>query len=42
MDSMSFDKTIQVVEQHKFNLTKILNKHKLLPKKKVWMNIPFM
>jgi hypothetical protein len=40
MDNMSFDMTIQVVQQHKFNLTKVLDKHKLLPKRKARMNIP--
>jgi len=40
MDNMSFDKKTQAVQQHTFNLIKILDKHKILPKRKVRMNIP--
>ncbi len=40
MDCMSFDKTIQVVQEQKINLTTILDKHKMLLKRKTCMNIP--
>ncbi len=39
MDNMSFNKTIQVVQKHKFNSTKIFNRNKML-KRKAQMNIP--
>ncbi len=37
MDNLSFDRIIQVVQQHKCNLNEILDKHKMLPKRKVQM-----
>jgi hypothetical protein len=40
VDSLSFDKTIQVVQEQKINLIVILDGHKMLPKRKAWMNIP--
>ncbi len=32
MDNISFDRTIQVVQEQKFNLNAILDRHKILPK----------
>jgi hypothetical protein len=40
MDNISFDKTIQVVQEQKINLTTILDRHKMLLKRKACMNIP--
>jgi hypothetical protein len=40
MDNMFFDRIIQVVQQHKLNSIEILDKHKMLPKRKAPMNIP--
>jgi hypothetical protein len=40
MDNLSFEKTIQVVQEQKINLIVILEKHKMLPKRKAKMNIP--
>jgi hypothetical protein len=39
MDSISFDRTTQTIQQHTFNSTKILDKHEILLNRKVWMNI---
>jgi hypothetical protein len=38
---MSFDKTLKVLQsQTKFNSAKVLDKHKMVPKRKVQMAIP--
>jgi hypothetical protein len=37
---MFFDRTTQNFQQHKFNSIEILDKHKMLPKRKAQMNIP--
>jgi hypothetical protein len=40
VDSLSFNKTIQAIKNHtKFNSSKILEKHKVMPKNKTWMVI---
>jgi hypothetical protein len=40
MDNLSFEKTIQVVQEQKINLIVILDMRKMLLKRKVEMNIP--
>jgi len=41
VDSLSFDRNIQVIQnQTKFNSSKILDKHKMVLKKKAHMVIP--
>ncbi len=40
MDNMTIDRTIQTIQKQKFNSTKILDRHKMLPKRKSRMNIP--
>jgi hypothetical protein len=40
MDSLSFDKTIQVIQEQKINFIVILDRHKMLQKRKTRMNIP--
>jgi hypothetical protein len=39
MDGMSFDKTIQIVQEHKFKSIEIFNRNKML-NRKARMNIP--
>jgi hypothetical protein len=41
VNSLSFDRTIQVIQNNKINTTKILDKYKMLPKCKALINIPF-
>jgi hypothetical protein len=41
LDTLSFDKTIQVVHVNKNNTIEILDKHNMLPKHKAQINIPF-
>jgi hypothetical protein len=42
MELSTFDDTIQKVQvHHKFKTVEVLDRHKILPKEKVQMNIPF-
>jgi hypothetical protein len=40
INNLSFDGTIQVVQRNKINTIAILEKYKMLPKRKAKMNIP--
>jgi hypothetical protein len=40
MDNMSIDRTIQTVQEQNFNSIKILYRHKMLLRRKTWMDIP--
>ncbi len=41
IETMSCDKTIQAIEKDKFNSMEIVEKLKIFPKHKTWMNIIF-
>jgi len=41
IETMSCDKTIQAIEKDKFNSMEIVEKLKMFPKHKTWMNIIF-